>query len=106
MSHLPKIIEECIIREIPVEIEWNTLHLCPQYMIAGFSKAGDAQLIFNEDGTATARTRYQRVDDIANFEELAELAHEWWMDSCNVTWPHPPNVWADALKELNIFPRK
>ncbi len=93
---LHPIILECLKQEIPVELSYDEDGECVIYVVGGFCKSSQAELIVQTDNTILAKTRYDQMDTIESFQDLAELAFEWFDKSCSDTWQTPPPCWQEA----------
>ena len=78
MNNLQEIIEETAKNGIPIELEYNTVMGCMVYQIKGFSKSGNAAVYYDKDkDTVISETRYNQIDEISSFEDLARVAYDW-----------------------------
>lgn len=98
---LENIVKECIGNRIPVETtaaEDGSL----AYKVSGFSKSGEALLYATEDAVV-CETRYNRVDHVLTFRDLAYIAYEWF---CNYKdrepFDKPDPKWEIVFREMNI----
>lgn len=71
-----ELAKEVASNEIPInsfEIEDGK----PVFEIQGFSKSGTAKLTYNDNGDIILKTRYDRVDIIETFYDIASVAYDW-----------------------------
>lgn len=99
---LQSIIEECAKREIPVSLTKNSSgKIC--YEVSGFSKSGTATL-FIDKGKIICETRYQTLDEIESFHDLALVAYEWYVNYKNRTpFEFPEKYWAEYWVEKEMM---
>jgi hypothetical protein len=71
---LENIITKCVEYGIPVATDSKDGLLA--YRVSGFSKSGEAFLYATEDAVV-CETRYNRVDHVLTFKDLAYIAYEW-----------------------------
>lgn len=72
---LEELVRECLIKGINVcgvELKDDKL----AYKIDGFAKSGYA-LLYEEDGKIYSETRYNTIDEIEDFRDLAYVAYHW-----------------------------
>jgi hypothetical protein len=70
------IIKDCLAEGIKVHSELaedNSI----AYRVDGFSKSGDA-LLYVEENAVVCKTRYDRIDHILTFRDLAYVAYDWY----------------------------
>jgi hypothetical protein len=66
------------IRVVGVGIKGDGL----SYDIDGFSKSGTATL-YEEDGAFFLESRYNQIDEIESFEDIAAVAYDWNLGYCD-----------------------
>jgi hypothetical protein len=49
------------------------------FKFGGFSKSGEAE-IYENDGFVYCKTRYDKINQINNFDDLVHIAFIWWKD--------------------------
>ncbi len=74
---LENIVNKCIKYGISVITDVKNDSLA--YRVSGFSKSGEALLYATEDAVV-CETRYNRVDHVLTFKDLAYIAYEWYMN--------------------------
>jgi hypothetical protein len=104
-SVLNSIIEECVERNIPVQISKHSSgKICHE--INGFSKSGIAQ-IYIDKGKIICETRYDTLDEIESFHELALVAFEWYMNYRNRNpFENPEEYWAEYWVEKGLMKKE
>ncbi len=98
---LEKIVENCLKYGINVETtlaEDNSI----AYVVDGFSKSGTA-LLYVGDDAVICETRYDRIDHVLTFNDLAYIAYEWF---CNYKdrepFDKPDPKWEIVFREMGI----
>lgn len=98
---LEKIIKECANYGIPVDVVLAKDGSI-SYRVKGFSKSGEA-LIGIEEDYIYCRTRYDRIDHILTFHDLAFIAYEWYEDYKDRSpFEEPESYWKKAFDNLRI----
>lgn len=98
-STLKEIIWECVIRNIPVSIEKEPEAVDGvAFMVDGFAKSGRAKVFDSVNGNILVHTRYNQVDTIVTFQDLASIAFEW----CDgyIANGYTYGYWAATFEEL------
>lgn len=106
---MESILLECLKRGLRLEAEWDKEREEIVYLIPGFSKSSYARCYIMTFQPVTGpaeeflecHTRYDQVDHIRSFEDLAYLADDWWRRQQR-DYPTPPSDWADIFIELGI----
>ena len=103
---LQELVTEVLRNKIPVVgvgLDENE-NFC--YDVDGFSKSGTATLTEN-DGKIYCYTRYDQVDEIRCFEDLARVAFDWnyaYLD-CHPFTKYDSN-WLPVFERLHLIPNK
>lgn len=86
---LEELIKEVLSNGIPVTgVQYDREKDTLVYEVGGFSKSGTAELYYDE-GVIKCKTRYNRVDIINDFSDLADVAYDWNEGYCDrepFTW--------------------
>lgn len=78
---------------IPVESELDGKVL----ILEGFSKSGTAEIYFSDkDNVLKCDTRYDQTDTIESFEDLVNVAFEWWQKSESKGYTIP-SMWVESF---------
>ena len=98
---LEKIVKECLESGIKVQTE-----IMPDgelgYKVDGFSKSGEA-FLYVEGEAVVCKTRYDRIDHVLTFRDLAYIAHEWYENYKDRTpFENPDPKWKIVFERLNI----
>lgn len=68
------------------------------FMLNGFSKSGTATLYEIPDGNIELITRYNQIDKINDFEDIARVAFDWYVNyKDRETFRLPDENWADIF---------
>ena len=102
---LHSIIEECAQRNIPVSVSKHSSgKIC--YEVSGFSKSGYATL-YIEKGKIICETRYDTLEQIDSFNDLALIAFEWYVNYRNRSpFEHPEKYWAEYWVEKGYMKKE
>jgi hypothetical protein len=102
---LDQIVAECAKRKIPVKVVpagGNRI----AYEISGFSKSGTA-LVCMQKGKVLCETRYQNIEEIESFHELALVALEWYLNYRDrEPFEEPEHYWAEYWVEKGIMTKQ
>lgn len=102
---LDQIISECAKRCIPVKVVHaggNKL----AYEVSGFSKSGTA-LVYIQKGKILCETRYQNIEEIDSFHDLALVALEWYLNYKDRSpFEEPESFWAEYWVEKGIMTKQ
>lgn len=79
------IIKECVQNGIDVSIIGIGDAGDFIYNVDGFAKSGTAEVYDSCDGKIYARARYEQVNEISSFEDLAKIAYNWNKIYCDET---------------------
>ena len=95
LSHT--IVQNLFVLGVPFECENGTVK------VPGFSKAGYAVLTLNDKGQIEASTRYNEVDVLLVFEDLVNLAYNWWQRYKDRSpFETPPPQWVPHFQYLGL----
>jgi hypothetical protein len=98
---LEKIVQECANYGIPVEVDLASDGSIA-YIVSGFSKSGQAKLSVSKS-SVVCETRYNRVDHILTFHDLAYIAYEWYENYKDRSpFEQPESYWSTVFKDLRI----
>lgn len=90
-----EIADICVERNIPVEYLGKE-----GFSISGFSKSGNVTLKLNSEGKIECHQRYNEIDIIESFEDLACIALKWFNNYKNRSpFEHPDYYWRDVFVE-------
>lgn len=102
---LEKIIEECVQHNVPVSVVKNSSGKIA-YEIDGFSKSGIAT-VYIKDDKIICETRYQTIDEIETFHDLAMVAYEWYVNYMSRSpFENPANYWAEYWVEKGMMKKE
>ena len=79
---IESLVKQCLENGITI----SGVELCNNelaYYIDGVSKSGCA-FLYEEDGKVYLKTRYEQIDEIETFEDIANVAYQWNTNYCNV----------------------
>lgn len=74
-KRLEDIVKEAITRGIPV-VDVELVNDSLAFVLSGFSKSGTA-LVYEKDGKIYSETRYNTINEINGFVDLAKVAFDW-----------------------------
>ncbi|MEK6828857.1 MAG: hypothetical protein AABY15_01935 [Nanoarchaeota archaeon] len=99
---LEKIIKDCLEAGIKVQTE-----LMPDgelgYKVDGFSKSGEA-FLYVEGEAVVCKTRYDRIDHVLTFRDLAYIALEWYENYKNrEPFENPDPRWESVFIKLGMM---
>lgn len=96
--NLENLTQDLIDRNIPYGWSMNNV-----ISIEGFSKSGTAEVYFSKKmGALQCETRYGQVDTINSFQDLVNVAFEWWEKS-EFKGYSIPQLWVEAFIEFNLI---
>jgi len=98
MKKLLDIIIECSKKGIPSHTGWDEENKSLCFDVDGFSKSGTATL-FVKDKEVYSKTRYGQEDKIDNFDDLASIAWDWYIQYSDREVFKNPGCWADVFIE-------
>ena len=102
---LDQIIAECAERHIPVKVVPAGRNRIA-YEISGFSKSGTA-LVYIQKDKVLCETRYQNIEEIENFHDLALVALEWYLNYRERTpFEEPEPYWAEYWVDKGIMKKQ
>ena len=80
---LEELIKETLRNGIPVVgVQYDRECDSLVYEIGGFSKSGTAE-VYSQDGKIFCKTRYDRYDEIEDFNDLEDVAYDWNKNYCD-----------------------
>ncbi len=95
------IIKDCLAEGINVKSELAEDDSIA-YRVDGFSKSGDA-LLYVEENAVVCETRYNRIDHVLTFRDLAYVAFDWYsMYKDREPFQNPDPNWAKVFTKLKI----
>jgi len=72
------------------------------YRVGGFSKSGDA-FLYAEENAVVCKTRYDRIDHILTFRDLAYVAYDWYQDyKDREPFQNPDRNWEKVFLDLKF----
>ena len=78
MDKLKGLVIECLKHGVPItDVEYNSKNNELEYSLQGFSKSGTGVLTVNNEGEIVLKTRYNTVDIVESFEDIANVAKRW-----------------------------
>jgi hypothetical protein len=100
-EQLERIIKDCLEEGIKVQCDLFE-NGSTAYRVDGFSKSGEA-LLYAEENAIMCKTRYNRVDHILTFKDLAYIAWEWYENyKDREPFQNPDPDWKRVFEKLNI----
>lgn len=98
-----ELVIECIKHDIPVNgVDYNGRNL--EYEIGGFSKSGTGKLTTDEDGNTILVTRYNTVNEVRSFEDIADVAYDWYYNYRDrEPFTQPDYNWAPIFVEMGLI---
>lgn len=104
-KRLQEIVNECVLRGIRVMVTSGPDKQLA-YEVDGFSKSGIA-IIYAKGQKILSHTRYDTIDEIDDFHDLALVALEWFLNYRNRTpFEEPDSKWAEYWVEKGIMEKK
>ena len=104
-----EIVAECLDNNIPVshvkKVQDANQNTFIGFEVSGFSKSGTATIWQNTQDEVVCETRYNTVDIIETFEDLAQIAFRWNLDYIDhgYSWD---DSWAPVFVKYNWLKTK
>lgn len=103
LCKFPHVIAELIAAGVEVLVRKNS------FVLAGFYKSGEVQLMSGPDGKLIAIDRYSATVQINELRDIVELNFDWWDRSRNRGvdgWKNPCDMWLPLLKRFNFVTQR
>jgi hypothetical protein len=100
-ENLESIVIICLQKGIPVRGVTLSPNGTLAYEIGGFSKSDTAELYLEND-KIICKTRYNRIDEIENFDDLVDIAYDWNEGYCNREPFGWDSDWLPVFKEAGL----
>ena len=77
-KRIEDILIECLKRGVPVTgVDYNNELETLEFELQGFAKSGSATLTKDIDNNVILKTRYNEIDYVETFEDVARVASRW-----------------------------
>lgn len=101
-NSLESIVKDCLSRGIPV-VKTASFDSGVVYEVQGFSKSGIAKIYVDRE-KIICETRYQNLEEIYSFNDLAMVALEWYLKYKEIAqFEEPEPYWAEYWVEKGIM---
>lgn len=98
---LENIIKICLEEGISVQTDL-AIDGSISYIVKGFSKSGEANLYVDGDAVV-CKTRYDRIDHVLTFKDLAYIAYEWYVNyKDREPFNNPDPGWGEVFEKYGI----